>query len=84
MPKAKPSLTSREVFARNLRRARRLKDVTQESLALDAGVPRGYLSRVERGTINISMDNADALAHAVGVPLHDLVDPTKFTGLDQQ
>lgn len=83
MPKAKPSLTSREIFARNLRRARRLKDITQESLALDAGVPRGYLSRVERGTINISMDNADALARAIGVPLHDLVNPANFSGFDE-
>jgi transcriptional regulator with XRE-family HTH domain len=84
MPPTKPAVTSREVFARNLRRARRLKDLTQESLALDAGVPRGYLSRVERGTINISIDNAEALALAIGVPLRDLVDPAKFTGLDDE
>jgi transcriptional regulator with XRE-family HTH domain len=82
MPKSKPPLTSREVFARNLRRARRLKDVTQESLALDAGVPRAYVSRVERGTINISIDNAEALSRAIGVPLHELVDPSKFVGFD--
>lgn len=82
MARTKPAPTSREIFARNLRRARRLRDLTQESLALEAGVPRGYLSRVERGTINISIDNADALARAIGVPLRDLVDPAKFTGLD--
>lgn len=82
MPSTKPHPTAREVFARNLRRARRLKDLTQEGLALDAGVPRAYLSRVERGTINISIDNADALSRALGVPLHDLVDPGKFLGLD--
>ncbi|WP_422012745.1 helix-turn-helix domain-containing protein [Roseateles sp.] len=83
MPKTKPVLTSREVFARNLRRARRLKDVTQETLALDASVPRAYLSRVERGNINISLDNADALARAIGVALHELVDPAKFAGFDE-
>ena len=82
MPKALPQQTAREVFARNLRRARRLKDVSQESLALEAEISRAYLSRVERGTINISIDNADLLAKAVGVPLHDLVDPAKFQGLD--
>ncbi len=82
MPKTPPQLTSREVFARNLRRARRLKDVSQEALALEADISRAYLSRVERGTINISIDNADVLARAVGVPLHDLVDPEKFQGLD--
>jgi transcriptional regulator with XRE-family HTH domain len=82
MSDTKPQLTTREVFAKNLRRARRLKDLTQEGLALDAGVPRAYLSRVERGTINISIDNADSLARAIGVPLHELVDPSKFQGLD--
>ncbi|QNK65806.1 helix-turn-helix domain-containing protein [Variovorax sp. PAMC26660] len=84
MPRTKPQPTTREVFARNLRRARRLRDLTQEGLALEAGVPRAYLSRVERGTINISIDNADALARAIGVPLHELVDPAKFRGLDER
>lgn len=80
----KPQPTTREVFARNLRRARRLKDLTQESLALDAGVPRAYLSRVERATINISIDSASALARAIGIPFHELVDPAKFAGFDEQ
>lgn len=70
------------MFARNLRRVRRLKDFTQETVALAAVVPRAYVSRVERGTINISIDTADALAKAVGVPLRDLVDPDKFQGLE--
>lgn len=84
MPKQKsPPLTAREVFARNLRRARRLQDLTQEALALEAGMPRAYVSRVERGTINVSIDNADTLSKAVGVPLRDLVDPDKFAGLDE-
>ena len=66
-----------------MRRARRLQDLTQEALALEAGMPRAYVSRVERGTINVSIDNADALSQAVGVALRDLVDPTKFAGLDE-
>jgi len=82
MPKPKPPLTARQVFARNLRRVRRLKDLTQESLALEAEVPRAYVSRVERGAINISIDNAEVLAKAVGVPLRDLVDPDKFPDID--
>jgi transcriptional regulator with XRE-family HTH domain len=85
MPKAKPPspLTARQVFARNLRRARRLQDLTQEQLALEADMPRAYISRVERATINISLDSADKLAKAVGVALRDLVDPAQFQGLDE-
>lgn len=60
-----------------------MKDLSQESLALEAEISRAYLSRVERGTINISIDNADVLAKAVGVALHDLVDPAKFQGFDE-
>lgn len=78
MPKKPPVPTARETFARNLRRARRLRDVTQEALAHEAGMPRAYVSRVERATINISIDNAATLALALGVPLRDLVDPNQF------
>lgn len=82
MPKSKPPPSARQVFARNLRRVRRMKDMTQEKLALEAEVPRAYLSRVERGGINISIDNAELLARAVGVPLKDLVDPDRFSDND--
>lgn len=82
MPKPKPPPTAREVFARNLRLIRRLKELTQDELALEAEVDRAYVSRVERGATNISLDNAEALAKAVGVPLKDLVDPDKFQGLE--
>lgn len=75
-------LTAREVFSRNLRRARRLREMSQEDLALEAGMTRAYLSSVELGKRNISIDNLGLLADAVGVPLRDLVDPEKFKGLD--
>ncbi len=83
MRKASNTLTAREVFARNVRRARRLKDISQESLALDLGLSRPYLSSIERGTRNVSVDNMGRLADALGVPLSDLVDPAKFKGLDE-
>jgi len=83
MRKASKTLTAREVFARNVRRARRLKDLSQESLALELGMSRPYLSSVERGTRNVSIDNMGKLADALGVPLRDLVDPEKFKGLDE-
>jgi transcriptional regulator with XRE-family HTH domain len=82
MKKPPKPLTSREVFSRNLRRARRLREMSQEELALEAGVTRAYLSSVELGKRNISIDNLGLLANAVGVPLRDLVDPEKFKGLD--
>ncbi len=82
MGKATKELTAREVFARNLRRARRMKDLSQEELGMQAGVSRAYVSSVERGDRNISIDNMGHLASALSVPLRDLVDPDKFKGLD--
>lgn len=70
------------VFAANLRLARRLRDVSQEVLALDAGLSRTYVSEVERGERNVSIDNMGLLADALQIPLKDLVDPERFKVLD--
>lgn len=70
------------VFAANLRLARRLRDVSQEALALDAGLSRTYVSEVERGARNVSIDNMGLLADALQIPLKDLVDPERFKVLD--
>ncbi|WP_083411992.1 helix-turn-helix domain-containing protein [Janthinobacterium sp. 1_2014MBL_MicDiv] len=77
-----PHLSAREIFGKNLRRTRRLKEVTQEELALRADLSRTYVSEVERGARNISIDNMFRLAEALGVPLRDLVDPTLFDVLN--
>jgi len=71
-------MSAREVFARNLRQTRRLKDLSQEALALQAGLSRTYLSEVERGTRNIAVDNMGLLAETLGVSLSDLVNPSVF------
>lgn len=83
MRKASKQLSAREVFARNLRRARRMKEISQESLALEIGMSRAYLSSVERGARNISVDSMGRLAMALDVPLRDLVDPDRFKGFDE-
>lgn len=77
-----PMLSARELFGRNLRRTRRLKEVTQEELALRADLSRTYVSEVERGARNISIDNMSRLAEALDVPLRDLVDPALFDVLN--
>lgn len=81
-PASKP--TAREIFARNLRRARRLREVSQEALALQACLSRTYVSEVERAERNVSIDNMGLLADALRVPLKDLLDPEMFKGLDEK
>ena len=79
----KPQLTPtpRQIFGMNLRRARRLKEVSQEELAFRSNLSRTYVSEVERGVRNVSIDNMGHLAEALGVPLRDLVDPEMFSAL---
>jgi len=51
----------------NVRHYRKLKGLSQERLALDAGMERSYVSDLERGTRNPSVRALGRLAHALGV-----------------
>jgi transcriptional regulator with XRE-family HTH domain len=67
------SLISRNIFARNLRKYRRLKGLSQEKLAELAKLHRTYVGSVERGERNISLDNMERLAIALEIKLVDLL-----------
>jgi transcriptional regulator with XRE-family HTH domain len=82
MKKTSKPLSAREVFGQNLRRARRLKDLSQEEVALRSDLSRTYVSEVERGIRNVSIDNMGLLAEAIGLPLKDLVDPAMFSSIE--
>ncbi|WER49968.1 helix-turn-helix transcriptional regulator [Cupriavidus sp. WKF15] len=55
--------------AANLRAARLAAGLSQEDLAIKAGFHRSYVSQVERGITNITIDNACRLADFLGVDL---------------
>jgi transcriptional regulator with XRE-family HTH domain len=57
----------REVFARNLRKARNVRGLSQEALAHDAGIDRTYISALERGVYSATIVMVDKLATALGV-----------------
>ena len=79
----KARLTARQIFARNLRRYRRMRDISQEELALQAEMSRSYISGIERGERNVSIDNMGQLAQTLGIPLKNLVDPDIFNSVDE-
>lgn len=58
---------SRKIFATNLRELRERKELSQEDLAEIAGLHRTYIGSVERGERNISIDNMERIASALGV-----------------
>jgi transcriptional regulator with XRE-family HTH domain len=78
------TLTLRQVFARNLRLVRIHAGMSQERLADEAGLDRAFVGTLERGQRNISIDNIERLAQAVGASVLDLMDPklAQRQGLD--
>ncbi|MFC3833022.1 MULTISPECIES: helix-turn-helix domain-containing protein [Deinococcus] len=66
---------SRRQFARRLREERLARNLTQEGLGELANLSWNYIGQVERGIRNISVDNMDALAQALGLPLAELLLP---------
>jgi transcriptional regulator with XRE-family HTH domain len=68
--------TARALFAQNLRTARKQSGLTQEKLAELADMHPTYIADVERGDRNVALDNAEALAAAVGLPLWKMLEPS--------
>lgn len=57
-----------------IRQARGELGVSQEQLAELAGLDRAYLSGLERGTRNPTLETMRRLAQALAVPLHVLIE----------
>ena len=62
-------MNARALVARNLRRLRVGKNLSQEILAVDAKIDRTYVSRVERGLENPTVAILERLAHALNTDI---------------
>lgn len=58
-------------FGKRLRELRENKGLTQEALAHEANLDRTYISSIERGVRNVSLENIERLASALGVKIKD-------------
>lgn len=77
MPQAsdKPPIgRSREAFGHRVRELRLSAGLSQEELAEAAGIHRTYVSSLERGHRNVSLDNIVAVAHALKVDAAHLLE----------
>ena len=57
----------RDILAKNMRRLRAARGLSQEGLALESGINRTYLSGVERSERNVSIDNVARIAKGLSV-----------------
>jgi transcriptional regulator with XRE-family HTH domain len=67
------SLVARQLLARQMKRLRLSKGLSQEKLAAKAGLHPNYIGSVERAERNISIDNIERIAKALAVPVAELL-----------
>jgi transcriptional regulator with XRE-family HTH domain len=65
----------RKVFATNVRRLRKERGLSQESLADECGLHRTYVGSIERAERNVSIDNIGRLAAALKIEAWHLLRP---------
>lgn len=63
-----------KAFGKNLKNLRREKGLTQEQLANDLDIEISQISRIERGVINTSIGNVNAIAKVLIIEPKDLFD----------
>ena len=61
------------IFGNNVRRFRRLLDISQEELAYRASLHRTYIGMIERAEKNITLINMQKIANALEVKIEDLL-----------
>lgn len=59
-------------FGDRLRLIRKQRNISQEELAFRAKLHRTYVSDVERGSRNISLENIEKLAQALDIKITEL------------
>ena len=60
-------------FGDALRELRAERGISQETVALEAGLNRGYYSGIERGVRNVALANIVKIAEALGVPASEML-----------
>lgn len=76
-PSTVTSQIAKNTIASNLRRFRNVLGISQEKLALDAEVDRTYVSQLERGIANPSLEVLCRLAFTLEVELAELFEEVK-------
>jgi transcriptional regulator with XRE-family HTH domain len=60
-------MTLREILAKNVRAIRVARDLRQVDIADLTGLPRTYISELEKGSVNITVDTLDRVGAALKI-----------------
>lgn len=74
--KREPNSAYRQRFGQRVQQKRKAAGLSQEGLAHAAGISRRYMSGIERGEANPTVDQIVRLADAIGVAPATLMPPT--------
>jgi transcriptional regulator with XRE-family HTH domain len=69
-------MNARALVARNIRRIRVARGLSQEALAVDAEIDRTYVSRLERNLENPTVGVLERVAKALDCQIGDLFGPS--------
>ena len=67
------SVLHRKIVGSNVRVARHRKEWSQEKLAVRAKMDSTYISELERGQVNVSLDTLVKISKALKIPFSELV-----------
>ncbi|WP_426239423.1 helix-turn-helix domain-containing protein [Pararhizobium sp. DWP1-1-3] len=68
-------MNAQQVIALNIRRLRVAKGISQDDLALMAGVERSYVGHLERGSKNPTVKTLEKISVALSCEISDLFAP---------
>jgi transcriptional regulator with XRE-family HTH domain len=66
--------TARRILARNVRRVRLAREMSQEELAYAADLSQDQISDIENAKHSVTLDNIQRLAFALNMRVADLLD----------
>lgn len=74
-----------KIFASNLKKYRLKSGLSQEAFSEKVGLHRTYISAIEREKRNISLDNVQKIADALGIEVYKLfIEPYECEANDRK
>ena len=63
---------AKTLFGRNVRRVRKLRNLSQEELGLRISADQAYISRIEAGSLNPTIESIAEIGNALNVQVSEL------------